>query len=59
MKELQTELFESVNANGEKVRFELEQKMFEEEYVSTTKDNWFMFGCVAALVVGCFAWWFI
>lgn len=57
--EVKTELFDMVNANGEKVRFEIEQKMFEEEFYNTRSDKWFMFGLIASLFVCSFAWWFI
>lgn len=59
MEELKTELFDMVNANGEKVRFEIEQKQMKDEWIDTRKDNMFMYVLIACVMFGAFAWWFI
>lgn len=61
-KELKTELFDSVNANGEIARLRMEQKMVYEDLKDfdemSKEDLVFMIVMSAVLFIGAFSWFF-
>lgn len=56
---MEKNIFDLVNANGEKVQYQMEQESMQEEYIETKEDKFICIAFVTVALFFAFGWFFV